>query len=221
MNGVSTLIFDLDGTLVDSSRGVVEAVNFALRQNGQPEKPPATICRYIGYPLQTMFADFTDVPYDRLLAKFRVRAVETVVSSAEPLDGVDETLTRLDQLGYRMGIATTKIKPQLDAIIDKLGWCGFFDATVGGDEVEKVKPAPDAFLLALKRLDADPVRSLAIGDTVNDVLSAKASGLAVVGIKSPFGDQQEMEAAGPDHMIETLAELPGLLDRLNGKNTAQ
>lgn len=205
------IIFDLDGTLVDSSLGVVEATNYALEQMGQPRREYAEIARYIGYPLDVMFADFTDVSFEALASHFQVKARETVVASTRPLPAAHETVVSLHSRHYRLAIATTKIRIHVDLILYKCDWGRYFAATVGGDEVQSVKPAPDAFLLALKRLGATPQAAIVVGDTINDVLAAKAAGLPVVAISSPFGRDGELESSGADYHIKSITELPDLV----------
>ena len=207
------VIFDLDGTLIDSSEGVIEATNYALAQMGLPIREPSEITPYIGYPLETMFADFTDAPFSELARHFQVRAKETVVAATEALPWASETIYLLHDKGYTLAIATTKIRTHIDLILDKCGWRDYFKATVGGDEVVHVKPAPDAFRLALERLRAVPEYTVVVGDTVNDVDAAKAAGLPVVAVKSPFGHDGTLERSGPTYLLESLEGLPSLLER--------
>ncbi|MCB2202286.1 HAD family hydrolase [bacterium] len=207
------VIFDLDGTLIDSSGGVIDATNYALRQMGEPEREPETIAAYIGYPLENMFADFTDAPFVELARHFQVRARETVVASTIALPHAGETIRALHESGYRLAIATTKIRVHIDLILSKCNWTDYFPVTVGGDEVREVKPAPDAFRLALERLKADPRESIVVGDTINDILAAQTAGLPVTAVKSPFGHDGELEKARPTYSIDSLADLPALLER--------
>jgi len=211
----SHLIFDLDGTLIDSSVGVVDAVNYSLRMMDQPEQPPERIVRFIGFPLSRMYREFSEAPVDDLRRHFHVRAAETMVASTVPLDGVAGTLERLQSAGYRMAIATTKIRRHLDGIVARFGWCDFFKVLVGSDEVANVKPAPDAFRLAVERLGTTPQRAIVVGDTINDVYAAHAVPMKVVAVESPYGGLKELRAARPDYLIKTLSELPKLLETLN------
>ena len=87
-----------------------------------------------------------------------------------------------------------------------------FAARVGGDEVPLEKPAPDVFLEAIRRMGGSRTETLAIGDTINDVLAAQAASLEVCAVESPYEDRARVEAAKPDHLIANLAALPGLLD---------
>ncbi len=117
-----------------------------------------------------------------------------------------------------MGIATTKIRSQVDGILIRLGWSDFFTAVSGGDEVAQVKPAPDIFRLTLKRMGATTERTIVIGDTSNDVLGARAAGLAVIAIPSEFGDPEALASSKPDHLIGEFDQLPGMIEELNRQN---
>lgn len=214
MNALRHLIFDLDGTLIDSSEGVVDAVNYSLRQTGQPEQPPERIRAFIGFPLDVMYPEFTDAPIGELYHHFQIRAGETVVDSTVALPGVEDALAALSSAGYRMAVATTKIKRHVDGIMEIMGWRSLFEATVGGDDVQHVKPAPDAFILAMSRLGAIPSDSIAIGDTINDIAAAQAVPMRVVAVTSPYGSSEEMLALKPDHHLGSVAELPGWLKKL-------
>jgi len=212
---IRNLIFDLDGTLIDSSSGVVAAVNYALAQNGLPEETEERIASYIGYPLDKMFADFTDYPYEPLHRDFQVKALESMVQSTVALAGAGEVLARFHREGYRMAVATTKIHRHLTGIIEKLGWKEYFATTVGSDDVERVKPNPDALHLVLKNLGSRAEEAVFVGDTENDVLAAKAVPMQSIAVASPYGRTGEVLAAGPDYFIESLKDLPELLQRMS------
>jgi len=208
---VRNLIFDLDGTLIDSSDGVVDAVNYSLRMMNQPEQPPERIKPYIGFPLSTMYPEFTDVPVAELCRHFQVRAAQTVVDSTVVLEGVEASLAELRRAGFRMAIATTKVRVHVKGILAKFGWQSFFEAVVGGDEVRRVKPAPEAFELVLKRLGVQSHDSVVVGDTINDIVAAHAVPMKVVAVNSPYGGREKLLAGKPDYFVETVEELPDLL----------
>ncbi len=212
MKSIRYLIFDLDGTLIDSSEGVVDAVNYSLRMAGEPEQSPAVIKKFIGYPLTTMYPHFSKVSPQDLCEHFKVRAAETVIASTVALEGADETLRELHRAGYRMAIATTKIAHHLHGIVDLMNWGSLFDALVGGDEVKQVKPAPEAFILALERLGVSAEDSLVIGDTFNDVMAAKAVPMLVAEVASPYGAPEGLPTAEPDFRLGSISEVPALLD---------
>lgn len=210
-----TIIFDLDGTLIDSSDGIAEAVNYSLRMMNQPEQPISAIKPFIGDALSKMYPAFTDAPIDELCHHFKVKAAESVVRSTRPLEHVDSILPELKSKGIRMGIASTKISKHIKEILELLNWSEYFEVFVGGDDVRQVKPHPEAFNLALSRLDASPDRSLVIGDTINDVLAAKEVPVKVIAVKSPYGGSEKLRASEPDHFIESITDLTRLLSQLN------
>ena len=210
------LVFDLDGTLIDSSAGVIEAVNYSLRMTRHPEREGAEISRWIGFPLEKMYANFGAGPFNELYHHFQRRASESVVKSSQPLEGAEATLRLLHERGWRMAIATTKVHRHVEAIIEKFGWHDMFPVMVGGDDVSRVKPDPEAFRLAMSRLGAKPENTLVIGDTTNDVLAAQAIPVPVVAVVSPYGGHESLLASRPDYVIDTISELPFLLNR-NGE----
>ena len=207
---LKNIIFDLDGTLIDSSTGVIESTNYALKALNQPTRSDEEIKRFIGYPLDKMFPAFCDAPVDRLKAAFQVKAQEAIIASAEPLPGV-EALLPLIAGRYRLGIATTKFSVHTEGIIKKLGWDDYFKTLVSGNEVINVKPAPDIVELALARLEGTAADTVMIGDTVNDVLAARGAGIKVIAMRSPFGDD-DLESSEPDIIIESFADLKRVFD---------
>lgn len=208
---VRGIIFDLDGTLIDSSRGVIEATNYALRVIGAPERTDVEIKRFIGHPLEEMFAAFGAGPLDKLNAAFQERGRETITAASHPMPHVSALLPLLAEK-YRLAIATTKFRHHTSAIVKKLGWEKVFQVLASGDEVVRVKPAPDLVLLALNRLGLVASEVVMVGDTINDIFAAHAAGVKVIAVKSPFGDDN-IELAGPNLVLESFAELiPLFLD---------
>jgi HAD superfamily hydrolase (TIGR01509 family) len=211
---IRNIIFDLDGTLIDSSSGVIEAVNYSLLMVGEAEQSPEVIKSFIGYPLSQMYRTFSSTAVDELYRHFQHKAAETVVESAEMLPGVEKTLTVLHDSKYRLAVASTKVRSHIDGILDKFNWRGLFAACAGADEVRQVKPDPEILRLTLQRLGATPQDTVAIGDTVNDVLAARAIPMQVVAVDSPYGDRRKVLSAGPDFLIKRLADLESLLENI-------
>lgn len=208
------IVFDLDGTLIDSSEGVVAAVNYSLRQMGQAEQPAEVIKSFIGYPLSQMYPTFTDAPVAELYRHFQVKAAETVVSSTCLLPGVESTLHQLGHQGYKLAIASTKIRRHIDGIVDKFDWGNLVTAYAGGDEVEQVKPDPEIFRLVLQRMEASAAETIVVGDTINDILAARAVPMTVVAVESPYGGRDRIENSNPDYFISSIGELVGLLEEI-------
>lgn len=217
MKRIRNVIFDLDGTLIDSSDGVVAAFHHAFRRAGLPLPPPEQIKPFIGYPLEVAFAHFTDCPPALLRQYFREAGSDTIVAATEPLPGAREALEEIRSRGFRTAIATTKILANIDGILDKLGWRHLFDTYAGGNEVSRVKPDPEQFRLVLQRLDAAPEHAIVIGDTINDVLAAKAIPMPVIVVASPFEPREKVISTHPDFSVESITGVPGILDEINAR----
>ncbi len=211
MKHIDTILFDLDGTLIDSSDGVVEAVNYSLAQLGEPIQPPEKIKPFIGFPLSTMYPHFSDKPIKDLYAHFQVKAADTVVQSTIVLPHVEDVLCQLKDAGYTMTIASTKIRKHITGVIDKFGWDKYFKAYSGGDEVKHVKPAPDIFSLTLKKIQATEKHSIVVGDTINDIYAAQGVPIPVIAVHSPYGDKEELVKSKPNYIIDSIEELLPLL----------
>ncbi|MEW5925102.1 MAG: HAD family hydrolase [Candidatus Zixiibacteriota bacterium] len=208
---IKNLIFDLDGTLIDSSAGVIEATNYGLRSIGEPERTGPEIRRFIGYPLEDMFRAFSTGSYTEFWKYFQERAKETVVAAAVPINGADEVVRELSKRGYKMAIGTTKIRIHIEKILRKHDWQDIFHIYAGADDVGKVKPNPEVFIRLLKEMSANPHDTLVIGDTVNDVYAAKAASLKILAVRSPYGSDGELEASSPDKIIGDLTDLLPIL----------
>ncbi len=213
MSYIKNIIFDLDGTLIDSSDGVVEAVNYSLMMMNEPIQPSDKIKLFIGYPLSKMYPHFSKQPVKELYKHFQVKAAETVVSSTIMLPHVQEVLITLSNNNYRYAIATTKIKKHVEGIIEKFNWQNIFHSYAGGDEVDNVKPAPDIFELILQRMNAQKKETVVVGDTENDIIAAQALSLPAIAVKSPYDNSAKVKSLKPDYFIESIKELPEILDR--------
>lgn len=214
MNNIKFIIFDLDGTLIDSSDGVVEAVNYSLTMMGEQTQHPDKIKPFIGFPLQTMYPHFSKKPIDELYRHFQIKAAETVVSSTIQLDAVEPTLQELKNSGYTLSIASTKIKEHISGVIEKFDWHELITAYSGGNEVAEVKPAPDIFHLTMQKLSADKTNSIVVGDTINDVVAAQKAGLPVIAVRSPYGNVEELKKSKPDYIVDSITEIKEIIDTL-------
>jgi len=211
LNGIQSIIFDLDGTLIDSSAGVIEATNYALKQIGEPPRQPKEITAFIGFPLETMFKAFSRKSYKEFWTHFQEKGKGVIAASAKPIGNSGRILRELKERGYAIGIGTTKMRVHVEQIIRNLGWEPYVDTYVGADDVAEVKPAPDAFLETLKRLGGKTESSIVIGDTINDIIAAKRAGLRVIAVKSIFGNDGELQEGNPDFIVDSLDEILAML----------
>ena len=211
----AAIIFDLDGTLIDSSQGILEAVNFALARFGERLRKREELLPFVGSPLEEMFGAFTRVPVADIRPVFREHGTEIIAEKSILLPGAEDTLGAFSAAGLRLAIGTTKTSSHVSRIVERFGWKGVFGAVVCGDHAP-VKPAPDIFLLAQNGLNAASEETLVVGDTVNDVLAARAADLQIATLESVFGDRSALARTPSDwhfHSHTTLREF--VLARLN------
>jgi phosphoglycolate phosphatase len=211
LDGIKNIIFDLDGTLIDSSLGVTEATNFALEAMNEPPRSSDEIRHFIGYPLEEMFSAFSYKSYDVFWPLFRKKAREVIVASAEVLNDADRVLRELNGRGYNLAIGSTKISVHIAGILEKMGWQSLIQAYLGADQVTRVKPAPDVFQGLVEKLPGDGDETVVVGDTVNDVLAARAAGLKSIAVKSPYGREAELKESGPDVFVDRLLDILDIL----------
>lgn len=208
---LSVIIFDLDGTLIDSSEAIVECFQYALRQTGHSPGDPQLIRRNIGDSLDRMFSLFTNADTTQLIRLYRERYGEVFPEKTCLLPGVKETLASLRERGCRLAVATTKPKYFAEPILEHLGILRFFDTVAGGEEVARLKPAPDLLQLAVSRLDASRDDTLYVGDHPVDIAAARSAGIRMICVATGFWTREELEKQNPTAIIANLPELLPLL----------
>ncbi len=206
------LIFDLDGTLVDSAADIAEAVNGALAEQGRRPITAAEARLMIGdgagMLMQRALAATGPGPADeaRALRGFLDRYLNAVDRYTRPYPGVPETLAALAGRGHPMAVCTNKpIGPTL-RLLDALGLAPLFGAVVGGDSLPVRKPDPAPTLLALEQLGARPEEGTMIGDSAVDVETARAAGLAMVLVSWGYSRGRAHELPC-DRRVDRFAEL--------------
>ncbi len=207
-----TIVFDLDGTLVDSLADIKASFRHVLRQAGFPEPDDAAMSRLIGRPLAEMFREAAPGADEReLVAAFRAYYPEHLADHSRPYPGVPELLAELGRAGYARAVATTKKTPVAEKLLRAVGLAELLDFVQGTDGLPP-KPAPDVVLAAVAGVGG---RGLwMVGDTVHDVGAGKAAGLATYAVTWGNHDAATLAQARPDRLepnLEPLAEL--LLER--------
>jgi phosphoglycolate phosphatase len=210
-----TLVFDLDGTLVDSAPDIAAAVNALFAELRLPEVELALIRRMIG--------DGAPVLLERALAhvgatrrasdlmpRFSIHYGENAVRLTTVYPAVLETLTHLRGLGCRLGVCTNKPIGPTRSVLAALGLDALIEAVVGGDSLPQRKPAPEPLLAVIRALDGTPESAVLIGDSAVDLACAKAAGVPAIIIPSGYGmaePKATLIAAGFAELPRVIAEL--------------
>ena len=213
---IRNLIFDFDGTIADTNRGIILCTQATLREMGLPIASDGRIQATIGLPLRTCFERGTDTPGERLdeaVVTYRRLFDDVAVPHITLFEGVPQTLQALRDRGLRLSIATSRGIVSLRMLLSVLGIGEYFCELAYPEIVQNSKPAPDAALLLMERLGATPGETIVIGDTVFDLKMGQNAGCRVCGVS--FGNQTRAELAtvSPDWIIDRF---PDLLDVVDG-----
>lgn len=218
------IVFDLDGTLVDSLDDMQAVLNETLRLLGRPALDTATVGTMIGDGAKVLLERAllatggpltADAPQDftALLRKFLQLYKADAGTQTRPYPQVPAVLDRLRRDGWALAICTNKPQAVTHQLLANLGLDQHFAAVFGGDSLPVGKPDPAPVIAALHAVGGDPRRSAMVGDHANDVSAGRAAGVATIFARYGYGGAS---AAGPapDATIDTFAELPGALDAL-------
>ena len=222
MKRFDLIIFDLDGTLVDTAPDVYLSINLALAQMQLPAISEAQAKSAIG-PGPEHFARIVlgENNTERLASfyeLFRPIYYEKCVDSSRPFSGIPELLAQLD--GHKMAVASNKRLSFNQRILKELELASYFELVVDPEVVGKSKPAPEMIEYVLKHFGVPAERALMVGDTDNDLLAARAAGVKSCGIGWGYAPLQELLSLNPDYHIERPLELLGIVGQ-NGRLTRQ
>jgi pyrophosphatase PpaX len=206
------VLFDLDGTLIDSGAMILASFRHATRTVLARElSDEVLLARVGGATLDEQMRAIDPTRVEDLVASYREHN-EPLHDELQPCAGVVEALEQLHDEGRRLGIVTAKRQVTVGLAFRVLPLAHLFDAVVASDDVPRNKPHPDGILRALELLDARPGEAAFVGDSPYDVEAAKRAGVHAVAVGwGGIHAREKLEAAQPDAFVETAEELVGVL----------
>ncbi len=203
-----TVLFDLDGTLIDSGALILSSFRHATRTVlGRELAEDVLMANVGGHGIHRQMAEFDPDRVDDLVQAYRDHNVE-VYRRVRTFAGIEPVLTRLKEQGRRLGVVTVKSRPTVELTFEILPLRQFFDEVITGDDVHEHKPDPEALLLAVERLVAHVERAAYVGDSPFDIQAAKAGGLAAVAVAwGGIHTRERLAAEQPDALVERPEEL--------------
>jgi phosphoglycolate phosphatase len=213
------LVFDLDGTLIDSAPDLRGALNRMLRERGYPPLSLAQVRRMIGDGVPTLVARALAAsgadPAEAVpaLPRFLQIYEADAVRLTRPYPGVPETLSALRARGYRTAICTNKPQHATQTVLNGLALAGLFDGVAGGDRFAVRKPDPGHLLALITALGGSAAAAAMIGDNENDAAAAHAAGMPLVLMRYGYA-RVDPESLGADALLDHFADLPATLDQL-------
>jgi len=211
MVSVDLVVFDLDGTLIDSSNDIIWSANKTLVHMGYRERKPEEIKKCIGWGVKRLLEQLMPEENEESLEFARKKFLEyywdhlTVETVLYP--GVMETLESLKSRNKQIALITNKPLRFTERILHELSISPFFSIVLGGDSLPNRKPHPEPALKVLSILNVAPQRSIMVGDSPVDCETGKGAGMKTVGVTYGFRDREALIKAGFDFIIDNLKML--------------
>jgi phosphoglycolate phosphatase len=206
------LLFDLDGTLVDSAPGICASAHAACVALGYPVPAAEVFRSRIGLPLALMLraglpSDLDDARVEACCDEYRRQFDVIALPGTVAFPGVPETLERWRGQGRRLAVATSKRSDIAAKVLARSGLAELFELVVGGEMVARGKPAPDMALRALELLGVRAADAAMVGDTVHDVQMARSADVVAYAVSHGVHERADLEAAGALAVVERFEEL--------------
>jgi pyrophosphatase PpaX len=206
------VLFDLDGTVIDSGAIILASMRHAAKEVLGEEPPDELLMAAVGGPgLEAQMRALAPDRVDELVRIYRAHN-EPLHDELACCDGIEGVLVRLKDDGRTLGLVTAKRRATVRLAFDRLPLEHLFDTVVGGDETEGHKPDPEPLLLAAQRLDVEPSECVYVGDSWFDIRAAKAAGMHSVAVTwGGMHHRSKLEAEQPDAIVDTAEELYAVL----------
>src|SRR3954469_12186102 len=202
------VLFDLDGTVVDSGSIILASMRHATREVLGRDFGDAELMQAVGGPgLEAQMEGFAPERVDELVRVYRAHN-EPLHDELEACVGMEDVLVRLHEEGRRLGVVTAKRRATVELAFARVPLGHLFETVVGGDETERHKPDPEPLLLAAARMNADPAQTAYVGDSPFDIRAAKAAGMHAVAVSwGRIHDRVRLEREEPDAIVDNAEEL--------------
>lgn len=207
------ILFDLDGTVIDSETGIVASMQYAFEQMGVPAPPVERLREWIGPPLRVTFPHAFGTPerVDAAVAHYLHRFASIGWSEYVPYAGIEEVVRSLTARGYQLGVVTAKILPHARRIVDHLPFGDCFSRVYGPAADGPSSAKQQMIAQALRDFDVSAADTVMIGDRLYDMEGARANDVRALGAGWGFGSPAELLGAGAERVVASPRELLDLL----------
>jgi phosphoglycolate phosphatase len=221
MTSSRIVVFDLDGTLVDTAPDLINALNFVLDREGLPPVPLASARNMIGAGARKLIERGLEVEgrtvtvgdLDRMLREFIDYYAKHIADESRPFEGLEAALDDLASRGYRFAVCTNKLEWLSKLLIERLGLTHRFAAICGADTFGVAKPDPAILHQTIALAGGQSSASVMVGDSGTDIGAARRAGISVIGVEFGYTDVPIAELK-PDRLIGHMRDLPGAVESL-------
>lgn len=204
---IDTVLFDLDGTLVNTNELIIASFLHTLDHYYPNEYTREKVIEFIGPSLDDTFNRLNPDKVDEMIEMYRTFNHEMHDELVEEYGTVKETVKALHEKGYKLAVVTTKISKTAMMGLKLTGLDQYFSVLVGMDHVTKVKPDPEPLLNALNQLQSSPERAIMVGDSQYDILGGKNTGTKTAAVAWTIKGKEFLQSYEPDVMLETMSDL--------------
>ncbi|WP_324825399.1 pyrophosphatase PpaX [Sinanaerobacter sp. ZZT-01] len=210
MKKKTTVLFDFDGTIMDTNDIIIKSWQHTFQTLEGRERSLEEILETFGEPLRiTMERVLPDFDTEKAIEIYRSYQFEHYRELIELFPGMKELIEGLKQKGYKLGVVTSRLRNSTEIGLKKYGLIGYFDTIVTADDTNKHKPDPEPIRIALEKLNSEPQETIMIGDSMFDVLCAQNAGVEAVLVSWAMATdaQSKLQDVKPEHVIEKAEEL--------------
>ena len=212
---LKAVLFDLDGTLVDSEKDIAEAANFTREHYGLKRVPDTTIAQYVGNGVYTLLekslgtTDQAKIQEAYLIFQEHYRIHLSDFTKTYP--GTFDLLNALKKKNVKMGVVSNKPQEFTTSVLEKLNLAPYFEVAFGPEATTNRKPHPEPLLVALQKLGVQTHEAVMIGDSIVDIQAARAAKMRVGVLTHGYGTREVLISANPDWIVDSLQELISIL----------
>ncbi len=226
MKNIDTILFDFDGTIMDTNDMIIKSWQYTFEQLRGKKAEESVLLATFGEPLKMTMHHFFGGDADEVeknVEIYRSYQKEHFLDLIQLFPGVYEMLEELRKKGFRMALVTSRLKPTTYQGLDKFGIEKFFDVIITADDVTKHKPDPQPIDIALKNLESSREQAVMVGDTKQDILCAKNAGVPAVLVNWSAAIPKGTASGEyvPDYCLETPGQLIDLISTINDQRKAE
>ncbi|PTW60909.1 phosphoglycolate phosphatase [Breoghania corrubedonensis] len=222
------LVFDLDGTLVDTAPDLLASLNTVLEARSLGPIPMDGLSKLVGQGARVMLQRGFDMAGEHLdpaemevlFSAFLEHYSQNIAVASRPFPGMETALDRFSEAGWKLAVCTNKLEGLARKLLEELGMTSRFATIIGGDTFAKPKPDAMPILGAIDRCGGDPSRALMVGDSITDIDAARAARIPVIAVDFGYTPVPVTEL-GPDRVISSFDALWPAVQDLAGTETAQ
>lgn len=210
MKNYDVILFDLDGTLTDSSPGIINSIIYALNKYNIAVENTSRLRKFLGPPLHESFKDFYGFDENKAMEAvgfYREYFSTKGIFENEVYEGIASLLQSLSERGKRLILATSKPQPFTDKIMERFDLTQYFECIAGSNMDGTRSKKADVISYALQQCNVtDKSKTVMIGDRAQDIIGAKSVGIDAIGVEYGYGDYDELNDAGANYIVKTVDE---------------